>query len=60
MRKLEDEMEQLQQQIAEIEDKLSQPDKYAAEINSGELYKAYEATKEQLEEKELEWLELSE
>ena len=60
MRKLEDEMEQLQQQIAEIEDKLSQPDKYAAEINSGELYRAYEATKGQLEEKELEWLELSE
>jgi len=60
MRKLEDEMEKLQQEVAAIEDKLSQPDKYAAEINSGELYRAYEAAKEQLEEKELEWLELSE
>ena len=60
LRKLEDEVEQLQQQVAEIEDKLSQPDKYSAEINSGELYRAYDEAKQQLEEKELEWLELSE
>ena len=60
LRKLEDEVEQLQQKVAEIEEKLSQPDKYAAEINSGELYKAYDEAKQQLEEKELEWLELSE
>ncbi|MCQ2284617.1 MAG: ATP-binding cassette domain-containing protein [Bacteroidales bacterium] len=60
LRKLEDEMEQLQQQVADIESKLSQPEKYAAEINSGELYKAYEETKSALETKELEWLELSE
>ena len=60
LRKLEDEVEQLQQKVAEIEEKLSQPDKYATEINSGELYKAYDEAKQQLEEKELEWLELSE
>ena len=53
-------MEQLQQQVAEIEDKLAQPDRYAAEIASGELYQAYEAAKQALEEKEMEWLELSE
>ena len=60
LRKLEDEVEQLQQQVAEIEDKLAQPDRYAAEIASGELYQAYEAAKQALEEKEMEWLELSE
>ena len=58
LRKLEDEMEILQQQVAEIEAKLAQPDQYAAEINSGELYKAYDAAKQALEEKEMEWLEL--
>ncbi|MCR4680453.1 MAG: ABC-F family ATP-binding cassette domain-containing protein [Bacteroidales bacterium] len=59
LRKLEDEMEILHQQIAEIEDKLAQPDKFAAEINSGELYATYEAAKQSLEAKEMEWLELS-
>lgn len=59
LRKIEDEMEQLQQQVAEIEDKLAQPDRYAAEIASGELYSAYEAAKKALEEKEMEWLENS-
>ncbi len=60
LRKIEDEMESLQQQVAEIEDKLAQPDRYAAEIASGELYQAYEAAKKALEEKEMEWLELNE
>ena len=60
LRKLEDEVEQLQQQVAEIEEKLAQPDQYAAEIASGELYRAYEQAKQALEEKEMEWLELSE
>lgn len=60
MRKLEDEIEQLQQQVAEIEAKLEQPDRFADEIASGELYRAYDAAKQQLEEKEMEWLELSE
>lgn len=59
LRKIEDEMESLQQQVAEIEDKLAQPDRYAAEIASGELYQAYEAAKKALEEKEMEWLENS-
>lgn len=60
LRKLEDEIEALQQKVSEIEDKLAQPDKYASEINSGELYRAYDDVKQQLEEKEMEWLELSE
>ncbi|MBP5206013.1 MAG: ABC-F family ATP-binding cassette domain-containing protein, partial [Bacteroidales bacterium] len=60
LRKLEDEVEQLQQQVAEIEEKLAQPDRYNAEIASGELYQAYEAAKQALEEKEMEWLELEE
>jgi len=60
LRKLEGEMEELHQQVAEIEAKLEQPDRYAAEIASGELYNAYEEVKRQLEEKEMEWLELSE
>lgn len=60
LRKLEDEVEALQQKVAEIEAKLADPDQYAAEIASGELYKHYEETKQQLEEKEMEWLELSE
>ncbi len=59
LRKIEDEMEQLQQQVAEIEDKLAQPDRYAAEIASGELYSAYEVAKKTLGEKEMEWLENS-
>ncbi len=60
LRKLEDEVEMLQQKVAEIETKLADPDKYAAEIASGELYKQYEEAKSQLGEKEMEWLELSE
>ena len=60
LRKIEDEVETLQQKVAEIEAKLAQPDKYAAEMSSGELYKQYEDAKQQLEEKEMEWLELSE
>lgn len=59
LRKIEDEMESLQQQVAEIEDKLAQPDRYAAEIASGELYSAYEVAKKALGEKEMEWLENS-
>ena len=60
LRKIEDEVENLQQKVAEIEEKLAQPDKYAAEMASGELYKQYDEAKSQLEEKEMEWLELSE
>lgn len=60
LRKIEDEVETLQQKVAEIEAKLAQPDKYAAEMSSGELYKQYKDAKQQLEEKEMEWLELSE
>lgn len=59
LRKLEDEMEKLQLQVSEIEDKLANPDEYAAAIASGELYNAYEEAKSQLEAKEMEWLELN-
>ncbi len=60
LKKIESEMEQLQQQADEIERKLSMPDQYAAEIASGELYCKYEETKRQLSDKEMEWLELNE
>ncbi len=60
LKKVEEEMTALQTQVAEIEDKLAQPDKYAVEINSGELYQAYTTAKQTLEALEMEWLELSE
>ncbi len=60
LRKLEDEMAALQQRQTEIEAKLADPEHYAAAIASGELYRDYEKVKEELEEKETEWLELSE
>lgn len=60
LRKLEDEMEMIQQQLADTEARLSDPEHNAEAIASGELYKAYESLKVQLEEKEMEWLELSE
>ena len=58
LRKIEDEMEKLQQQVAEIETKLAMPDQYADEMADGGLYRAYQAAKQALEAKEMEWLEL--
>lgn len=52
LRKVEDEMEMLQQQIDEFEAKLAKPEQYKAEIASGALYQAYEATKKQLADRE--------
>ena len=60
LRKLEDEMEAIQQQLADAEARLADPEHNAEAIASGELYTAYESLKNQLEEKEMEWLELSE
>lgn len=58
--KIEAEIADLQNQLQEIEVKISNPDEYQAEINSGELYTQYNDIKTKIEEKEMEWLELSE
>ena len=60
LRKLEDELELLQRLLADTEERLANPEGNADAIASGELYKAYESIKPQIEEKEMEWLELSE
>ncbi len=60
LRKLEDELELLQRLLADTEEKLANPEANADAIASGELYKTYESIKAQIEEKEMEWLELSE
>ena len=60
LRKLEDEMELLQRLLSDTEERLADPEHNTEAIASGELYKAYEAIKAQIEEKEMEWLELSE
>jgi ATP-binding cassette subfamily F protein 3 len=60
LRKLEDELELLQRLLADTEERLANPEGNAEAIASGELYKAYESIKAQIEEKETEWLELSE
>ncbi len=60
LRKLEDELELLQRLLADTEERLANPEDNADAIASGELYKAYESIKTQIEEKEMEWLELSE
>ena len=60
LRKLEDELELLQALLADTEAKLSDPEHNAEAISSGELYKAYESIKADIEAKEMEWLELSE
>ena len=60
LRKLEDELELLQHLLADTEEKLANPEANADAIASGELYKTYESIKAQIEEKEMEWLELSE
>ena len=60
LRKLEDELELLQRLLADTEERLANPESNAEAIASGELYKAYESIKAQIEEKEMEWLELSE
>ena len=60
LRKLEDELESLQRLLADTEEKLAHPESNAEAIASGELYKAYESIKADIEAKEMEWLELSE
>ena len=60
LRKLEDELELLQRLLADTEERLANPEANAEAIASGELYKAYESIKADIEAKEMEWLELSE
>ncbi len=60
LRKLEDELELLQRLLADTEERLANPEANADVIASGELYKAYESIKADIEAKEMEWLELSE
>jgi ATP-binding cassette subfamily F protein 3 len=60
LRKLEDELELLQRLLADTEVRLANPEANAEAIASGELYKAYESIKADIEAKEMEWLELSE
>ena len=60
LRKLEDELELLQRLLADTEARLANPEANADAIASGELYKAYESIKADIEAKEMEWLELSE
>lgn len=59
IKKIEAEIEQLNQEKEEIEKKLALPEKYANEIASGELYRAYENIQHQIESKEEEWLEVN-
>lgn len=59
IKKIEREIEALQEQKREIERKLALPDTYAEEIASGELYKSYEVVQQQIVEKEEEWLEVN-
>ena len=60
LRKLEDELEKLQAQLSDTEARLADPEHNADAIASGELYHSYESLKQQIGEKEMEWLELSE
>ena len=60
LRKLENELELLQRLLADTEERLANPEANADAIASGELYKAYESIKADIEAKEMEWLELSE
>lgn len=57
--KIEKEIEALQKEIVELEDKMGNPEKYATEIASGELYEQYQSVKDQLAIKEEEWMNLA-
>ena len=58
-KKLEDELEELGKKKMEIEEKLAQPEQYAEEIASGELYAQYEAIQKEIEDKEWAWMEVA-
>lgn len=58
--KLEKEIAELNGQLNNIEAQMAQPEAHSAEINSGELYRKYDEVKQQIAEREEEWLELQE
>ncbi len=60
LKKIEQLMEDYQEKLHEIEEKLALPDQYQEQIENGSLYKEYEEYKNLLAEQELEWLEISE
>ena len=57
-KKLEAEIEELGKKKEEIEAKLAQPEQFAAEIASGELYAEYEKIQKEIEDKEWAWMEI--
>jgi len=48
IKKAEEEIEKLEAEISEMDKKLANPDNYAKEIASGELYKSYDLLKQKL------------
>ena len=56
--KLEKEIEELHTELKLIENQMSNSEQFAEAIASGELYRKYEETKQQISQKEEEWLEL--
>ena len=60
VKKLEAELEALNQKKAEIEAQLAQPELYAEQIASGELYQQYQEIQKQIEDTEWKWLEVAE
>lgn len=57
-KKLETEIDELNKKKEEIEAKLAQPEQFAAEIASGELYAEYEKIRKEIEDKEWSWMEI--
>ena len=58
IKRIEEEIYRLEEERSALEEKLAKPEEYAAEIASGELYKAYEAVKNKIAEQEDLWSEL--
>ena len=59
VKKLEAELEALNQKKTEIEAQLAQPELYAEQIASGELYQQYQEIQKQIEDTEWKWLEVA-
>ncbi len=57
--KVEEEIQSLEEAIAKMDEKLANPDKYADEISSGELYKSYDQLKKNVSTAMEKWEELS-
>ena len=59
VKKLEAELEELNKKKAELEAQLAQPELYAEQIASGELYREYQQIQKQIEDTEWKWLEVA-